>query len=277
VKSLRSSRSSEISARPQFTICKHAIGIVQIGEVMSIQIRSAGTTRSFEDSSAGLVAAFAAVTPNTRSGVAITENGRQMLARQSAEGTWRLQAADWMGKRPGRITSKRRDLDTATALRLLDAYRQGDDRWRTELEWRRGLASRSPALLIPMTFGVATVVALLVMAATGNLDGWDNRYIPNVIVGVGLISSIGVYFEVFFTKIRPGIARLTGRMLGIHLTEGTDYGWVSRPGMWESEDGTVTSTIKANLVDLVAILICLVLPTGAFAALVIFAAQPILA
>ena len=244
---------------------------------MSIQVRSAGVTQSFDESAAGLTAAFAAVAANRRAGVAVARQGRQMLARQNAQGTWRLQAADCMSSRPGRITSKRRDLDTATSIRLLEAYRQGDDRWRTDVEWRRGLFSRSPALLIPLTFGVVTVVALLVMAATGHLDGWDSKYLPNLIVGVTLISSIGVYFEVFFTKLRPRIAGVIGRLLGIRITEATNYGWVSRPGMWESDDGTVASTIKVNLIDLVAILLCVVIPTGAFAALVILAAQPILA
>ncbi len=244
---------------------------------MQIDTRSQGRLASFDATPEGVGLAFDSVSAEGRAVVSITTTGQMVQAQRKARGGWRLRAVDTRTSNGGMRSRRSGVLAESVTRAALSAYVSGSASWDADIPRQGGLASRSPALLIPLTFAVVTGLALLVMQLTGNLEGFETRYIPNLIVGVGLISGIAIYADLFLRRIRPRLATALGRRLGVTIVEGEHWGWISRPGMWETEGGGVMSTVKASVVDLFVLIVGLVLPIAAFATAVVLLADRFLA
>ncbi len=244
---------------------------------MRIDTRSQGRLNSFDGTVEGVESAFDSIPLKGRSVVSITTTGQMVQAQRKARGGWRLRVVEAGTANDGMRSRRSGVVDESTARRALTSYVGGDPSWEAPLSTKRGLASRSPAVLIPLTFAVATVLALVVMQSAGTLDGFESRYIPNLIVGVALISGTTVYIDVFMRRVRPPIAAALGRRLGVTVVEANHHGWFSRPGVWEIEGGGTFPTVKAASADFVVIVVGLVLPIAGVATAVVILADQFLA
>lgn len=213
-----------------------------------------------------------------RTTIMVSHRNDQIRAHPVARDQWRLRVVDRdpvEGVESVGVASSK-PVDTVTARRVLESYLAGDESWRTMVRWRRGLAGASPTVLIPVTLFVAVAVAMTVMAATGRLERWEWKYLPNLVVGVVLVSALGVYAELFFARLRPRLASAVGRRMGVEVREG-EAGWFSRAGLWETADGGVASDAKVALVDFSVIVIGLVIPIALIGVGIVFAALPLMA
>lgn len=244
---------------------------------MQIDTRSQGRLQSFDGTADGVAQAFDSCVAPGRAVVSITTTGQMVQAQRKGGGTWRLRVVDVVTTRGGMESRRSGNIDERAARAALAAYVGGDPSWEAHLTTKRGVAGRSPALLIPLTFVVATVLALLVMQLTGTLDGFESRYIPNLVVGVGLVSGVTVYADIFMRRFRPPIATALGRRLGVTVVEADSFGWFSRPGGWVTEGGGAMSTVKATCADFIVIIVGFVVPIAAFASAVVLLADRFLA
>ena len=236
---------------------------------MRVDARSRRRHRSFDGTTVGLTGAFDSLDTTGRSVVAVSDGGAMLQAQRDARGGWRLRHISTGGNN-GAMTSRRSEVvDETVARATLAAYLAEDGSWDSMVQMRRGLGSRSPSLLIALTFVVAVGIALAVMFSTGTLQRSDLRYTPNLIVGVVLIASVVVYIDLFMRKIRTRIAGVLGRRMGVTIVESSHAGWFSRRGMWEAEGGGTLSTLAATAADFVVIVIGLVVPVAAFATAVV--------
>jgi hypothetical protein len=212
--------------------------------------------------------------------LALGDGTSVMVARRGAGSGWRVNIVDRDGSPAalGPRWSARRDLDGDTVARLLSAFAAGDPSWRGMAEWKRGLFGQSPMLLIPLTLFALATAAILIMAAAGQLKGWSWRYVPNVVVGVGMIAGFMVYIDLFFRRLRPRLARWIGGRFGLAIAEEDPIlGRVKEGGLWTSEDGRPAAELLVTILDVLTILLGLVVPIAFFGTLVVLAARPILA
>lgn len=237
---------------------------------------------------ADLDAALAAPADRHRT-VMVTDGEVVMKARRTRANRWRLRVIEQTGPRGstpfGMASTGRRGVDTAVARATLASFLAATDEWRTAVRWRRGLGGRSPFLLIPLVFFVGAGLTLAVQAATGHLDGWSWEYLPNVVVGVGMISAITMWAHLFLDVIRPALATRIGHALGIEVAESMassmeqrePWGFWSRPGLWVAEGGTPARRGLVYTTDLCVLLVGAVLPTAVIGVGIVLAARPILA
>jgi hypothetical protein len=199
------------------------------------------------------------------------------MLRRSKDGTYSFQAAERGGQGFKRRVSKTKDHDEAVARHLLASFAAENDDWRTAVEWKRGLLDLPVAILAPATLAICAAVLMGFLAATSQLEGWDWKYLPNLIVGIVMVGGFVAYADWFFGGFRQRLANRLGAALGVTIVESQDYGFFSRPGMWESADGAIVSDLKVAALDFLVIIVGLVIPITVFAVALIFAALPIMA
>ena len=117
----------------------------------------------------------------------------------------------------------------------------------------------------------------LIAGITGGLKGWSWRYLPNLVIGLFMIGAIFAYADWFLRRLRARIAARLGGMFGIRIVESQELGFFSRPGMWESADGGIASSLKVALLDIAVLILGLVIPIFAIGTAIVLAARPILA
>jgi hypothetical protein len=246
---------------------------------MHILLRTGGKLRQFRSDADGIARAFAAM-PDAGAAalVAQGEGGDSLFLRRGGDGTFRFTVVELSGPEAmGRRHSARRDFDVAAARRILALYAAGDATWRTSIAWKRGLLDLPVAILAPATIILCVVGYFIVAGATGGLEGWSWRYLPNLIVGLAMIGAIFAYVDWFFRRLRRRLAARLGRAFGLRIVEAEELGILTRPGMWESADGGIVSELKVTLLDLLVMLLGLLIPVFAIGTAIVLAARPILA
>ncbi len=245
---------------------------------MQLYLRIAGRNKRIKGGAADLESSLAQLPATGRAAAILVDGDNTLLARRNGAGQWRFQSVERL--RENSVTnrwSRRSDFDLAATRALLAAFAKRDGNWRDTIEWKRGIFGQSTLVLIPATLMVCVAIAFVVAGLTGGLKGWSWRYLPNLIVGLVLVSGMGVYTEIFFGRLRPHIARRIGALLGLRIVEAQQMGFFTRPGMWESADGRVVSELKVIVVDLLVLFLGYMLPIALFAVALIFAARPIMA
>lgn len=101
--------------------------------------------------------------------------------------------------------------------------------------------------------------------------------LPNLIVGLAMVAALFAYTDWFFRRLRKRIAARLGGWLGLRIVESEELGVFTQPGMWESADGGVVSTLKVALLDFLVLLLGLMIPIFAIGTAIVLAARPILA
>lgn len=246
---------------------------------MRLYLRSGGKLRHWKGDADGIARAFAALPAAGRATLAAQgTDGDLLLLRRGADGRFRFRvverhAADALGHR----VSARRDHDPAAARRLLQLFAAGDTSWRTAIAWRRGLFDLPVAILAPATILVCVIGYFIVAGATGGLAGWSWRYLPNLAIGLVMIGAIFAYADWFLRSLRLRLAAWLGRRLGLRIVEAEELGIFTRPGMWESADGGVVSSLKVGALDFVVLFFGLMVPIFAIGTAIVLAARPILA
>lgn len=244
-----------------------------------LYLRSGGELRQFRGDAEGIARAFAALPPTGRATLAAQgDGGNSLFLRRNADGAFRFRVIEQSGPEAmGHRMSARRDFDAAAARRLLALFAAGDPAWRTEIEWRRGIFDLPVAILAPATIGICVVGYFIVAGATGGLKGWSWRYLPNLAVGLVLITAIFAYVDWFFRRLRKRLAIWLGTRMGLRIVEAEELGIFTRPGMWESADGGIVSSLRVTALDLVVLIFGLVIPIFAIATAIVLAASPIMA
>jgi hypothetical protein len=201
-----------------------------------------------------------------------------MLLRRTAVGHFRFRVIDQSA--PGALghrASARRDFTAGEARRLLGLYAAGDPAWRTEIIWKRGIFGLPVAILAPATILVCVLGYFLVAGVAGGLKGWSWRYLPNLVVGLAMISAIFAYVDWFLRSLRRRVAARLGAWLGLRIVEAEELGIFTRPGMWEAADGGVVSSLKVAMLDFLVLMLGLLIPVFAIGTAIVLAARPILA
>jgi hypothetical protein len=145
------------------------------------------------------------------------------------------------------------------------------------VRWRRSLFDRPPAILAPATILLCAGAYFAVAGSTGGLHGWSWRYLPNLAVGLVLVSAIFAYADWIFRALRRRLAAWLGKRCGLSIVEAETFGVFTRPGMWESADGRVVSELKVTLLDLALLVLGFVVPVFLTGTAIVLAARPILA
>jgi len=246
---------------------------------MRLYLRSGGKLSHWRGDAEGISRAFAALPARGVATLAAQGDGGDMLLlRRQADGSFRFRVIDQGG--PGALgvrASARRDFDAAAARDLLALYTAGDPTWRTAIAWKRGIFGLPVVMLAPATILVCVIGYFVVAGATGGLKGWSWRYLPTLIVGLVMIGAVFAYVDWFFRSLRRRLAARLGRLLGLRIVESQEFGFFSRPGMWESADGGIVSELKVTLLDLLVMLFGLMIPIFAIGSAIVLAARPILA
>jgi hypothetical protein len=188
---------------------------------MQLYLRMGGKLRRWRGDSDGIASAFAALpAQGTATLAAQGQSGDMMLLRRTAVGHFRFRVIDQSA--PGALghrASARRDFTAGEARRLLGLYAAGDPAWRTEIIWKRGIFGLPVAILAPATVLVCVLGYFLVAGATGGLKGWSWRYLPNLVVGLAMISAIFAYVDWFLRSLRRRVAARLGAWLGLRIVE----------------------------------------------------------
>jgi hypothetical protein len=244
-----------------------------------LHLRSGGKLRQWRGDADGIARAFAALPATGTATLAAQGAGHDMLLlRRDAGGTFGFRVIEQSGPEAiGQRASARRDYDEAAARRLLELYAAGDPAWRTEIAWKRGLFDLPVAILAPSVIVLCVVGYFIVAGATGGLKGWSWRYLPNLIVGLAMVTAVFVYVDWFLRRLRKRIAARLGGWLGLRIVEAEEFGIFTRPGMWESADGGVVSALKVTVLDFLVLLFGLLIPVFAIGTAIVLAARPILA
>lgn len=246
---------------------------------LRLYLRSGGKLREWRADADGIQRAFA-VMPATGAATlaAIGSGGEGLWLRRGADGRFRFRVVDQSGSGAiGHRVSARRDFDAAAARRLLELYAAGDQAWRTSIAWKRGLFDLPVAILAPATIVICVIGYFIVAGATGGLEGWSWRYLPNLVVGLVMIGAVFAYIDWFLRSLRRRLAERLGRTFGLRIVEAEKLGIFTRPGMWESADGGVVSALTVTLLDFVVLLFGLLVPVFAIGTAIVLAARPILA
>jgi hypothetical protein len=243
-----------------------------------IYLRGVGKLQQFRDDPDGIAKAFAALPEGKSVTLAVLRSGNEsLMLRRSKDGLYGFQSVERAEAAMKRRVSLRKDYDEGIARRLLASFAAENDEWRTTVEWKRGVLDLPVAILGPATLAVCAAAVMLYLAATGQLEDWEWKYLPNLIVGIVMVSGFIGYADWFFGGFRQRLAGMLGGALGITIVESQDYGLFSRPGMWESADGAIVSDLKVMVLDFLVIIFGLVIPITVFAVALIFAALPVMA
>ncbi|MGH7005972.1 MAG: hypothetical protein ACREIP_18670 [Alphaproteobacteria bacterium] len=246
---------------------------------MRLYLRTGGRLRQWRGDADGIAAAWAALPASGRATLAVQGNsGDSLFLMRGADGRFRFRvidqnSADAIGHRK----SARRDHDETEARHLLELFAAGDTAWRAAIAWRRGILDLPVVILAPATLLICMVGYLVVAGATGGLEGWSWRYVPNLIVGLAMMGAIFAYADWFFRRLRKRIAIWLGARLGLRIAETQELGFFTRPGMWESADGGIVSELKVTALDFFVIFCGLMIPIFAIGTAIVLAARPILA
>lgn len=246
---------------------------------MRLYLRAGGKLRQWRGDADGIVRAFAALPAAGAATItAQGASGDMLLLRRSADGKFRFRVVDRSGPAAmGHRVSARRDFGADEARRLLALYAAGDPAWRTGIAWKRGLFDLPVAILAPATILTCVIGYFIVAGATGGLQGWSWRYLPNLAVGLAMIFAVFAYIDWFFRRLRRRLAARLGRLFGLRIVEAEELGIFTRPGMWESADGGVVSELKVTVLDVLVLLFGLLIPVFAIGTAIVLAARPILA
>jgi hypothetical protein len=245
---------------------------------MQLHLKSRGRSRRFAADRAGIAHAWSSLLAADGTLAALDSNGQALFVTHAADGLFRFRVIDHDG--PGQLglrRSARRDHDAAAARRLLEMFVAGDAAWRGAIAWRRGVFGQPVAILGPATILICVVGYFAVAGATGGLKGWSWRYLPNLVVGLVMIGAIFAYADWFLRRLRARLAAWLGGLLGLRIVESQELGFFSRPGMWESADGGLVSSLKVTVLDFTVLILGLVIPIFAIGTVIVLAARPILA
>lgn len=223
---------------------------------MTLYLRAGGRLRQWRGDADGIARAFAALpAAGTATIAAQGQGGDALFLRRSAKGAFRFRVVEQSGPEAmGHRVSARRDFSADDSRHVLELYAAGDKTWRANIAWKRGLFDLPVAILAPATILTCVIGYFIVAGATGGLEGWSWRYLPNLIVGLVMISAIFAYVDWFFRRLRRRLAGRLGRALGLRIVEAEELGILTRPGMWESADGGVVSELKVTLLDMLVLL-----------------------
>jgi hypothetical protein len=246
---------------------------------MRLYLRAGGKLRQWRGDADGIARAFAALPAAGAATIAAQgQGGDMLLLRRTGDGRYRFRVVEQSGPEAmGHRASARRDFSADEARRVLALYAAGDPAWRAGIAWRRGLLELPVAILAPATIVLCVIGYFVVAGATGGLKGWSWRYLPNLVVGLAMISAVFAYADWFFRRLRRRLAARLGRAFGLRIVEAEELGILTRPGMWESADGGIVSELKVTLLDLVVLLFGLLIPVFAIGTAIVLAARPILA
>jgi len=245
---------------------------------MQLYLRANGRLQRFAADTAGVDRAWAAMLATGRTLAAQANTGQSLFVTRSADGKFRFRVVDH--DRAGQLgvrRSARRDHSESDARQLLDLFVAGDPSWRGIVGWRRGILGLPVAILAPATILVCVAGYFVVAGLTGGLKGWSWRYLPNLAVGLVMIGAIFAYVDWFLRRLRNRIAAWLGGMMGLRIVESQELGFLSRPGMWESADGSLVSSLKVTALDILVMIFGLVVPIFAIGTGIVLAARPILA
>lgn len=246
---------------------------------MRLYLRSGGKLRQWRGDADGIARALAELSAAGAATLAAQGSGGDALfLRRAADGTFRFRVIEQSGPEAmGHRASARRDFNVDEARRVLKLYAAGDPAWRAGIAWKRGLFDLPVAILAPGTIILCVIGYFVVAGATGGLEGWSWRYLPNLVVGLAMIGAVFAYIDWFFRRLRRRLAARLGRAFGLRIVEAEELGILTRPGMWESADGGLVSELKVTLLDLLVMLLGLLIPVFAIGTAIVLAARPILA
>jgi hypothetical protein len=244
-----------------------------------LYLRLGGKFCQWRGDADGIARAFAALPAQGAATLAALGNGGDGLyLRRSADGTFRFSVVALSGPAAmGRRVSARRDFGADEARHLLELYAAGDPAWRTRIAWKRGVLDLPVAILAPATILLCVIGYFAVAGATGGLEGWSWRHLPNLIIGLVMIGAVFAYIDWFFRRLRRRMAEALGRAFGLRIVEAERLGIFTRPGMWESANGGLVSELTVTLLDLAVLLLGLLVPVFAIGTAIVLAALPILA
>ncbi len=171
---------------------------------MRLYLRAGGKLRQWRGDADGIARAFAALPAAGAATIAAQGAGGDMLLlRRTADGRYRFRVVEQSGPEAmGHRVSARRDFDADEARRVLALYAAGDPAWRAGIAWKRGLFDLPVAILAPATILICVIGYLIVAGATGGLQGWSWQYLPNLAVGLAMISAVFAYIDWFFRRLR---------------------------------------------------------------------------
>lgn len=245
---------------------------------MRLYLKAGGKTRRFAPEAQAVERAWTDLAAKGGVLAAQTTTGQSLFVIRDASGAFRFRVVDHEGDgQLGLRTSARRDHTEEEACRLFALFVARDAAWRDLVAWRRGLFGQPVTILAPVTILICVVGYFVVAGVTGGLKGWSWRYLPNLIVGLMMIGAIFAYADWFLRRLRARIAARLGGMLGLRIVESQKLGFFSRPGMWESADGEITSSLKVTVLDIAVLILGLVIPIFAIGTAIVLAARPILA
>lgn len=223
----------------------------------------------------------AALADRSHGRVMVTDGTSLLKAVRRPDDRWRLTVVSQSkrkGRKPfGHARSSRQGVTTQQAEAALTSFLERTDDWESVVRWHRGLAGRSPLLLIPAVFVIGTAVVLGVQAATGGLDDWSSDLLPNLLVGLAVVSLITMWIALFAEVIRPRLADRIGRVLGVRIAEPADADAEFAPTLWVREDGSPAGRAAVAVVELVTVVVGAAVPVVAIGVGVVLAARPILA
>lgn len=245
---------------------------------MQLYLRVNGRLQRFAADSAGIERAWAALLTARGTLAAQANSGQSLFVTRSEDGKFRFRVVDRDGAgQLGVRRSARRDHAETDARHLFDFFVAGDPSWRGIVDWRRGILGLPVAILAPATILICVAGYFIVAGLTGGLKGWSWRYLPNLAVGLVMIGAIFAYVDWFFRRLRNRIAAWLGGIMGLRIVESQELGLLSRPGMWESADGGLVSSLKVTALDILVMIFGLVVPIFAIGTGIVLAARPILA
>ena len=243
-----------------------------------LYLRAGGKLRQWRGDADGITRAFAALpAAGTATIAAQGQGGDALFLRRAANGSFRFRVVEQSGPDAmGHRASARRDFNVDDARRVLELYAAGNPAWRAGIAWKRGLFDLPVAILAPATIILGVIGYFVVAGAMGGLKGWSWRYLPNLIVGLAMISAVFAYVDWFFRRLRRRLAARLGRAFGLRIVEAEERGILTRPGMWESADGGIVWELKVTLLDMLVLLLGLLIPVFAIGTAIVLAALPLL-
>lgn len=165
--------------------------------------------------------------------------------------------------------SRRGDVDGDTAVLTLTLYAQSDPDWQGLAEWLppnvyryhssnpilNALANMPPGLGALLIFGTAFFF-FAVYALLTNAPGVGMQEVLLGFVAIGMLAAYIQYIEVFFSVIRPRLARWLGRQLGVQIEEDmTDGRWFggAGAGTWDASGGSPVNRLLLHVIDIVVL------------------------
>lgn len=181
--------------------------------------------------------------------------------------------------------SRRADVDGDTAVLTLTLYAQSDPDWQGLAEWLppnvyryhssnpilNAFGNMPPGLGALLIFGSAffffAVYALLTDAPGVGLQ--------EVLLGflvIGMLAAYIQYIELFFSVVRPRLARWLGALSGVQVNEDqSDARWFggAGAGTWDAKGGSAINRLLLHIIDIVVLVGGLIGPV-AFVSISVF-------